>query len=351
MVAAIVGHSLISVALFLVMAAATFFLFTYPKSARAFGATCRLCWTAISTPFVFVKNAFVIIGNAQTAEEDYVGTREFVLFRYSRIQYLIICIFAVFFIATSAITAIFAFYPESEIADANNLKQQIASINRDIANTNNNIAAASRPDYTRTLASEMEKSKDAFLRQMQNDATFGQTNLMAGPMRTQIQAAPDVNTLNQLKSQLPTYFSDCPSGPTWTTFTTDQCNQFQQFLANLVDRRTAEANLLVAYQAASKAVADAATALASYKANLGELGGSLTNTQSRYDAVNPANGKWIGRHLMAATGAILSAFIFFIMFVWISSIIVDIVNWTIMMMRSLERRHTETPALPAPSDP
>ena len=338
-------YSIFGLLIFVAFAILIFYLFTRKSSPRAFSAAARMAWTGITTPFVFVRNAFGIVSDASEAEKDFSGTREFVLFRYSRLQYLLIAVFAVLYLSATATAVLFTLYPSSEIAQSNEFRDELRRLATDQDTTNHNIADASKPDFAAQLLAHRDKSQAAYIKQIQDDNIFQSGVAFTGPMRIQISTASDVNSVLNLRSQLDAYFAQCPNGLspgglTWTGFTPDQCAQFKTFLASLADRKIAEINLASDVNQANSALGNRQIAIATFKSRLNDLQVQISNTQGQLDSISIGNGKWIWPHLSSAVAQLIASLVAFLVFTWVAAIFVDVLNWIIFMMRSMEKRNS-----------
>lgn len=333
-------NSLATIIVFLVALGLVFVLFTAPNTAASLRSVARLAWTGLCTPFEFIRNSFAVMNASLSAEKDYAGTREFVLFRYSRIQYLIACVLSVIFLAAALTRALLVLYPSGEIQQYGQLKSELARLNEDLTATQKNIADASRPDYTRKMVAERDKWQRIYNQQQESDANFRPKITFNSSVLVQIDGASDSNTLTQIGGNLDTFFLYCP-GPNWTGFGVDECNLFKSQLAELIQRKLRELQFLQNINSANLAIQNNGATVASFREHYAQVNGQVASTRDQLKASDPWSAKTLGRHIAAMLLVLVGAVSLFIMTIWIYAMFIDVFNWLVMMMRSLEKRHSE----------
>lgn len=324
----------ISAAIFLVTLVVSVAAFSKGNVARSFAALARIGWSIVSTPFEFLRDAISIIRGASEAELDYKTTREFSLFRFSRILYLCMFVSAVLLLSGGLSGSLISFYPKAEIDELAALKQSVSDDHAKLADLNKTIAEASKPAYRDALEAVLRKAQaeaDA-----KRDRFFGTQQPFTGPVVSQVMGATEASAVDAVVDNLQIYMSDCPNGMSWNNFTTQTCDDFRKFIVGLAKSKkeviAAEDAALTAQEAVRQAdsvVADGTQKVADLKAALVALDGQIKSSPM-------TTGSWIGPHVAASLMLALGTVVWVIALVWGGAISLDVLSWVILLMRSLE---------------
>jgi hypothetical protein len=332
-----IEHPVAAVVTFIVV----FFIFTALFSNNnpfaAISSIFRLFSTIFSTPFVFLKSAIAIMMSAASDEDDYINSRQFVLFRYSRIQYLSIFVLCIIVISSGVTAAIFALYPSSELAAIERLERELADQDAETLTLKANITELAAPGGSRTLAAKRADAERAFAAARSKENIFFENVGFRADLLTSIRSSEGTEDLETIESGLDNYFEDCPEGSTWNNFTTQDCDEMRGKSTELIKLRRLTLAASDQLNDASQAYSNRSEFLIDSRERLKYLIKSRTELQNQLRDESPFRSKVILMHIRAAAGILLTTFGVVILIVWAGAIAIEFLNWIIFIMRSMEK--------------
>lgn len=342
--ATISAHPFLSLLCFLGVLFSIVFLCSGGQWASAWAGLWRVFSTIFTTPFEFLRNSLAIIRNAKTAEGAYANTREFVLFRYSRIQYLTIFALAALMMSTGVAGGLVSLFPQAELEASRSLRAEGQSLTARIAATEQTLKDADKPGFRERLQQTASAAEAAVSAQQQAYAEARASGSWTGPILNQIDTATAQSDLDAISSTVEPYFSGCPGGMSplgynWTGWDADQCNQYMSFAKRLVASKSKLFARGETATSAREAADNASNAVAISQEELTSLRAALQANVDSRAANSPFSPRNIGMHLMSALVTILATAVSVIIFVWVGAIAIDVLNWIILIMRSLEAEH------------
>lgn len=340
---AFVEHPIIGLAVFAAVSAGVIFVLSGGRLVEALLGILRVAVTFFTTPFAFLRDALAIIRSSGEAEKDYVRTRVFMLYRYSRLQYLGILLISLLALSGGITTALISLYPQEEMAQARAVGDYVKQMREQVREAEQAVTAAASPDNRQALETQKTNAQNAYNQQRQATAALLQEAPFNHTLVVQIANARSANSIEQALNNLDYYLSDCPRGYTWRAYnfaTQEDCNRFRTYVSQLGTRRVAEFQLAEAAQQAERAWRDADSAAQTAAARLSAAQASLQNAEEQSRSTSMFNPSWIGRRVGGAIGILVSTFALVIVLVWFGALFIDFLNWIILMMRSLEKEHT-----------
>ncbi len=338
------AHPYLSVVCFLAILFGVVFVFSGGRWAEAWRSLARVFSTIFTTPFEFLRNALSVIRSAKTSESDYADTREFVLFRYSRIQYLLIFAASVLLISSGIASALVALYPQQELAQVRQLKLEAQDLAARTAQAQQTIRDAEKPGYREALQETSRKALAAFNKQFDLINQKKAANTFNGPILLQIESASNQEELSRASSTIESYFTGCPGGFSpmgynWMAWTAEPCAQFKAYVLDQIVLKSKLLELTAAANQAQQAIDNASNAIVTSRSQLAELQVQTANNTQAQAASSVFSPRNLGSHLLRALLMLLSSTVGIILFVWIASIATDILSWIILVMRSREVEH------------
>jgi hypothetical protein len=331
----------VSFALFLIIGAGVLFLFSGPKWMESLVGILRVAATIFTTPFEFLRDALTLVRNARESEQDYAKSRIFMLFRYSRLQYLGVLVFSLMLLTAGLTSAVLAFNPTVELEQSAQLRDQIKKTQADIGSAEASLAEIERPGYQEALERTLTQTRSQH--QARNSAyrELRQRSRFQGGLVSRIDNAQTAQSAAQLQNGLEDAVRGCPDPYQWANFTAEDCTDFRTYVTSLLEAKLAERTALEASRTAEQAVESASSALATARAELESLQARLTFEREQLDAVSIFRLDWLQDRATAAITILISAALGVVVFIWLGAIVIDVVNWIILIMRSLERTQAE----------
>lgn len=339
-VGVITTHPKISVLIFLLISAGVLFALSGGRLQQTLTGLLRVFLTIFTTPFEFLRDALAIIRTARDSEQDYYRTRIFMLYRYSRLQYFAL-LFASLLVLCAGITAsVLSLYPQAAIAQREALATEIEQVKKDIVQAKNEASLAATPQRKAELQKARDDARKKYDQQRAGNAAYAKKLTYSGPIFTSVSNADSSQEVGRILDGLDDYMQSCPDGDSWNGFSASTCAEFRSALEELARRRSAEldqaeaaAQAAAAFSNADQEAEQAAAKLAASEQHLAEL----TKTRDAIKLFDPAALK---AKLAVALGFLVGAFLLVIVIVWLGAIVIDVLNWIILMMRVTEKYAT-----------
>lgn len=331
-------HPLVGLLVFLVVAAGALSVLSEGRLGEALGGLFRVLLTIFTTPFIFLRDALATVRTSGDEEQHYQRTRIFMLFRYSRIQYLGILIICLLVISSGVTSAVMAMYPQSEIDAGRALNEQVRQLRADIEIAEGEVTSGASPEARQQLESRRNETAAAYQQQMQSNLSFVQNTRWTGPLIDQLARARSAASVQRVIDSIDSYMFNCPRGYNFQGFTPDDCTEYRNFVLQLADRRTAEFRLEQAAQEADAAFRNVDLAAENARVRLGDLQAQLQTVREARDRVSLVNPRWIIDRGAAALSLLLGTALWVIIIVWLGALLIDFFNWLILIMRAMEKR-------------
>ncbi|MDB5430557.1 MAG: hypothetical protein JWP35_1673 [Caulobacter sp.] len=344
--ATVIAHPILGLICYILVTVLLVALFSAGRPTQAWRGIWRVFLTLFTTPFEFLRNALTIIRTGQVDETTYAGTREFVLFRYSRLQYLSIFVCGTLILASGIAASLLALYPQSEIEAGKSLRAEQGQLTAKIAQAQQTVRDADKPGYRQTLQRAEAKAQAAYDAEAEVINAKKQANPFNGPILVQIDNAGSKADLENIRDTAEPYFTGCPdaysvTGASWIGWTAEQCAQFKAYAVDLIDQDIKLITLGETLTAAREAIDNASNAMATSQAQITSLNSDLAANKASQETNSVFAPRNIGAHLMAALAALISGVVAVLIFVWVGAIAIDVLNWIILLMRSLEAEHED----------
>lgn len=330
-------NPLIGLIVFIAVSVSALWALSGGKLLEAFGGIIRLIITLFTTPFMFLRDALSIVRASAEAEQDYVRTRTFMLFRYSRLQYLTILVVALLVLSAGVTSALLSLWPAEQIAQGQAAASYVQNLREQVAEAQTAVNQASSPEQRQTLQTARDQAESTLQSQQQGFNQYLQGNLYNHQLISQVANSRNANGVANTRDQLDNYMRDCPRGYYWSGFNLADCQQFRDYAFELANRRIALLNAESAFREADNAFNQADSAAQSAQQRLDGLQQSLASAQEQQRAVSLFNPQWIVSRLSGAVGLILATAMIVIGIVWFGAILIDVLNWIILMMRVKEK--------------
>ncbi len=333
----ITQHPWVSLLVFLLVGAGVLLVLSGGALAQSLAGLLRVFLTIFTTPFEFLRDSLSIIRTARDTEKDYYRTRIFMLYRYSRLQYFALLFLALLVLCAGITSSLLSLYPQAEIAQRRALSEQITQIRTDIDTARKEASEASRPERRQELEKARNDSRKKLDQQRAGNSSFVERFGYSGPVVTDLLKADSVSRVQELQGGLNDYMASCPDGYDWNGFNQTMCAEFKAGVQELARRRSTELTLAEAAEEAARAFASADTAGETAKARVKSLEASLVQLQKDISAISLFAPKLIGAKLRLAGAILLGTALLVIVIVWVGAILIDVLNWVILMMRVTEK--------------
>ncbi|MES1201556.1 MAG: hypothetical protein ABUS57_08920 [Pseudomonadota bacterium] len=334
-------HPLIGSAIFLAVSAGVIFLLSGGQLIAALGGILRVFITIFTSPFLFLRDALGIVQNAGENEQDYRGSRVFLLFRWSRIQYLGLLLLCLLVLSGGVTTALISLYPQQEMEQGKFAAEQVRQAEANLTTAQQAVAAAGAPNARQALEQRRTAAQSAFQQQMQSDAAYRQSITYTTPIIGQVATINNPDYAVQVRDQIDTYITDCPRGYNYSGMTGADCVQLRAVLVELLNRRIAELNLLRVSNEAEQAYRNADSAAQQANVQLQQAQATLDASKQQQSQVSLFNPNVMGERLKSALGTLISTLLSVVALVWFGAILIDVLNWFILVMRSVEKTQQE----------
>lgn len=259
-------HPVIGLIVFLAVSAGVIFVLSGGRLVEALRGIFRTLLTIFTTPFVFLRDALTILRTAGEAEKDYQRTRVFMLYRYSRIQYLLLLVGALLVLSGGITTSLLSLYPQQEIEMGRTLSERVNQLRNEVREAEEAVRASGSPDHRQNLEKARDEAQAAHQQAQRDIAAFVQTAPVPGPYVNQIRNAYNADAANQQANGVLEQLANCPEG--WPGYTQQECNAIRNFATGLGQRRVAELTTQQAFNDAQRAFRDADSAAAQANARL-----------------------------------------------------------------------------------
>ncbi|MEQ1493816.1 MAG: hypothetical protein ABL932_25065, partial [Terricaulis sp.] len=268
-------------------------------------------------------------------EQDYVKSTVFMLYRANRIWYMALLVLCLLILSGGITHAVISLYPGAELQQSRALQEQITQIETEVEAANQAVSAAASPGNAERLAAARTEARDAYQRQVNDNQTFIQNSTFTGPAIDQLTSARSPQGVQYVRTNIEYYMQGCPRA--WRNITAEQCVQYRAVLVEFADRKDREFALAEAAQTAEAAWRDADNASQAAANQLADAQARLAYTQEQKASIDPFNPKRLLERLVGSIASILLTLWSVIVTVWAGAIIIDVFNWLLLMMRSLER--------------
>lgn len=331
----------LSFVLFLLIGFGVIFIFTRHRWLETLAGIWRVTITIVTTPFEFLRDALAIVRNAKTAEQDYAQSRIFMLFRYSRLQYLLLLLVSLMILTAGITGALLSFNPTMELQQSEQLREQIKATENEMATAQAALREVEQPGYrealdrTRTQAQEEQRNRQAAYARLRDSAEF------SGGIIQRIDMARTSEATARIRNELGSYLEGCPNPLNWPGFTEESCARLSSTARRLLEARMAVHTANEALSRAEQAVENAENARQTARAQIDSLQSRLDFEREQLAAVSVFRIEWFQERLKGAALILLSTALTVVVVIWLSAIMIDVVNWLILMMRSLEISQSE----------
>jgi hypothetical protein len=335
-------HPLIGVIVFAAVSAVAILAFSGGQLGEALGGLFRVFFTIFTTPFIFLRDAIRLVRGAHDAEQDYARSSVFLLFRANRIWYMAIFVLSLLMLSSGVTSAVLSVYPSAEIAQARLLDEQITQIEAELQTVRvQAIEAPAQPSDSAQLEQAWVTARNAYQNQVQSNADFVRAAPMRGPFIDRLSNAYNETTVQYVRTNLDQEINACLRRRGSNAVT---CGQYRSVVLELADRKDNEFRLARAAQEAERAwrqgdlaARRAAQQAENQAARVANVEAQLQYAREQRSATDPWNAERMAERIVAAALRILGTLWSVIVFVWLAAILIDIFNWLILMMRSLER--------------
>jgi hypothetical protein len=211
----------VAMVVFVAVSAGAIFVLSRGRWLESLSGLFRVALTIFTTPFVFLRDALVIIRAAATVEQDYARTRIFMLFRYSRIQYLLIFVGTLLVLSGGMTASLMSLYPREELEVGRVLSERIRGLRADIDAATEQARQAGSPDQLRALEERRAQAERAYQSQAASNATFARNAPFNHFAIGQIASARSADAVTRLDGSVDGYMADSawpticakPNGP------------------------------------------------------------------------------------------------------------------------------------------
>ncbi len=257
------------------------------------------------------------------------------LYRANRIWYMALLALCLLILSSGITGALVSLWPQQEFEQSRLLEEQIDQIETELLAANQAVAAAASPGNAERLEAARTEARNAYQQQVNSNAGFIQNATFTGPAIDQLSSARSPGTVQNVRANIEYYMQGCPRQ--WRNMTAEQCTQYRAFVLELADRKDREFALAEAAQTADAAWRDADSASQAAANQLTNVQTRLAYAQEQRKLINPLDPERLAQRLLSAILQVLATLWSVIVVVWAGAIIIDVFNWLLLMMRSLER--------------
>lgn len=301
------------------------------------GGMLRVAFTFFTTPFVVLRDALANMRSAEDEEQDYRGSRLFLWFRASKLEYLLLLIVSLLILSSGVTSSVLSLYPQYELAEGRRLDAEIQRLETEVARANEAVAAANAPGHRDQLRAQRDAARTAYQNQLQANAALSQNTTFYGGIVEQLTNAQRASTVENIRGQIDYYMSSCPRGYNWRAMTTETCAQYRSYAIELANARMREFDLERAAEVADQTYRQADNAAANAAQTLAMFQSQLDTTKQQRAAVSLFDPEVIAARLGAAAGTLLTTLLWVVIVVWIGAWFITAFSWLVLMMRGLER--------------
>ncbi|HCK83880.1 MAG TPA: hypothetical protein DHW63_04975 [Hyphomonadaceae bacterium] len=339
---ALFANWMVGLVVLAVVSLAAIFVLSGGRLIEALGAMLRAALTLFTTPFLFLRDAIAILRDSSEVEGDYARSRTFMLFRYNRIQYLGVLVAALLTLAGGVTASLMVLYPRGEMERGRMLGEQIEAIRAQMTEAQEGMSGVAPPEQLRRLEAARNEAEAAHRTQADSNAAFLQNPPRQNGAIGQLATARSPEVIAELRGNIGEYMGTCPRTSNWSGYTPADCAQLRTYLNELAERRLREFALAQTFSEADAAFQQANTAAQTAEARLSNLREQLAVAEQARGEVSLFNPSWIVAHLGAAGATLLSTLFALVFVVWFGAILVDFINWLVLLMRSAELKATDT---------
>lgn len=328
-------NSLVGLVVFAAVSAGVIVLLSGGKLGETLGGIFRIFLTIFTTPFTFLRDTVALVRTSSESEQDYAKSTVFMLFRANRIWYMALLVLCLLMLSNGITSAVVSLWPRDEFAQLKVLDEQIDRLEAELATATQAVAAAGTPESAQRLEAQLTEARNAYQQQQSSNSTFIANAPFTGPAIDALSSARSTGTVQNVRTNIEYYMQGCPRQ--WRNMTAEQCTQYRAFVLELADRKDREFALAQTAQAADVAARDADNSSQAAAAQLANVQQQLAYAQEARKTVNPLDPERLAQKLIAAILGVLGTLWSVIVVVWAGAILIDVFNWLILMMRSLER--------------
>lgn len=332
-------HPFGTLLIFVATTAAIIVLLSGQESGLAVRGILEVLWSILTTPFRFLRRVLDMMKTIEARDTPYVGSREHVLFRANRIQYVFVFLTALLFLSGGVAASILALYPKAELELRDSLGNDLKELDGEIAEQQKIVADAAKPDYKETLKARVQAAKLESEKSIRKLRLFIADAPYSGGWLEQIENARDVDAAMELVGQLDDLIEGCPESS--DQFDSEDCVLLEKHARELADLKIADLKAGKTYAEASGALQSADAAADDAKSRMSELQDRRAEVKEEYDASSLLSFGWVKSHVGAAVALLLPTLAAVIAYVWAGAILADVISWLIMMMLALERRFAD----------
>lgn len=312
------------------------FVLSRGRLLRGLGAILRALIGVFLTPFSFLQKAQGVLEEAGEEEAAYRGSRIFMLFKLSRVQYFVVLIACVLTLSAGITASVLALYPHRELEARRQLSEQIGGLEREIAQANERLTAASAPGFAEGLQTRRDQAQQAL-----NEGTSGFYQFIAGanmstPLLNDLANAPDAQALGRVRDAMDTYMGDCPRGPSWRGVANLDCAAYRAFATEFAQRKLRLWELETAALAANQAFTEASNAAQRGREDIQNLQANLETTRRERDQIAPFRPDMLGKRAFGAALNLLGTIWSVVVTVWVLSIFIALLDWLVLFLRARE---------------
>lgn len=327
----------VSLIVFLAVSAGVLFVLSGGKLVDALLGILRVVVTVFTTPFIFLRDALTVIRSSSEAEKDYQRTRVFMLFRYSRIQYLLLLIGALLVLSGGITTSLVSLYPSQELEMSRSLNERVRELRDAVREAESAVEAAGSPQARQNLETQRTTAQAAFEEARRQTTAFAQTAPVPGDYVGRIRSAQNAQMVQYEINSVVNQLAGCPNGYNWRGFSQADCDNIRAFVTTLGERRNAELTAQQTYNTAEQAFRQADSGAAMATANLEALQQQLKATRDQAGQVSLFNPSVMGGKIAGAIAGLIGTALAVVLLVWFGAIFIDVLNWIILLMRAAEK--------------
>lgn len=331
------AHPLIGLLVFGVVTCLVLTALSGGRLGEAIGSIFRVLFTFFTTPFVFLRDTMTLVRETESAEQDYRKSTTFMLFRFNRIQYVLLLLLCLLLLSSGITSGVISLYPQAELEQSRILSEQVTQLETDLQSANAATATTQAPGFREALQTRADQARAAYRQQAQSNAEFLETKRFNSNLLNALVNTNDTNSIAQIQGNLDVYLANCPRSYEWQGMTPADCVSYRQFLDQVATRRISEINRLRAANEAEAALQDADNATQTANAHVADVQQRLDYARQQQAQVSIFNPDMIKMRLGIAGGTILSTLFSIILLVWFGATVIDLFNWAILMMRSAEK--------------
>lgn len=334
-------HPILGLAIFAIVTLGVIFFLAEGRLGDAVVAIFRVFLTIFTTPFLFLRAALTNLRNSRDSERDYQYSRVFMLFRLNQIQYLVLLLVCLLTLAGGITMSALSFYPQAEIEQGRLLSQEVEQLQAELDAANQASSAALAPSALQALQARSAEAANLHQQQVQQNAEFVENATYRNRLFNQLAGTRSMDYVTQVRDSIDQIMAECPRAYIFREMNAGDCAPYRALVLDLAERKANEINL-------AQAAADAETAWRDAEAAAQAAAGNVADIQARLDLVRQQRGEvslynpaFIGERLKRGALQLLATIWSVVVLVWFGAIFIEVMNWIILMMRSLEKTQSE----------